>query len=280
MTHSTPPDRYAVFGNPIAHSKSPMIHALFAAQTGGNIEYTKQLVELGQFEQAAKKFFDEGGKGLNVTVPFKLDAFAFAEKNGLVSERAKLAGAVNTLKIDDGKIFGDNTDGVGLVRDITQNLGWEIKGKNIFILGAGGAASGVLHALLDQGSFSIVISNRTVSKAHDLAKRFEPVSIEIYTQDEDVAHPGYDLIINATSASLTGDLPTLSTHSLSPRTICYDMMYGKEETVFMRWAREHGCKHVFDGLGMLVEQAAESFYIWRGVRPQTKPVIDEVRRQL
>jgi shikimate dehydrogenase len=298
------PDRYAVFGNPIAHSKSPMIHALFAEQTKQNIEYTKPPVELGQFEQAAKKFFDEGGKGLNVTVPFKLDAFAFAEKNGSVSERAKLAGAVNTLKkLDDGKIFGDNTDGIGLVRDITQNLGWEIKGKNILILGAGGAARGVLCSLLTEQPKEILIANRTREKAEELKKISDQWGrVSILSINDEIPDTKIGLVINGTSTGIQNTerkipdiLLRFTNKDITSETYSYDMTYGVKglmfnTTPFLLAIWQHILKeqvaspnqnpHMADGLGMLVEQAAESFYIWRGVRPQTKPVIDEVRREL
>lgn len=276
-------DRYAVFGNPVAHSKSPAIHKLFAEQTKQDITYDKQLVELGQFAQAAKKFFDEGGQGLNITVPFKLDAYAFADE---LSPRAKLAGAVNTLKLmPDGKIFGDNTDGVGMVRDITQNLGWEIKGKHILILGAGGAVRGVMGPLLEQNPKSIIITNRTLSKAKELEKTFNIYgNINTWSLETDFDRI-FDLVINGTSASLSGDLPPLPDELVRTSTVCYDMMYGKEDTIFMKWAKKRGSQYVFDGLGMLVEQAAESFRIWRERRDNpiqldTRSVIDEVRRQL
>jgi shikimate dehydrogenase len=270
-------DLYAVFGNPIAHSKSPLIHTEFAKQTGQNIEYTRQLVESGQFNSAAKKFFDQGGKGLNITVPFKLDAFQFADT---LNERARLAGAVNTLKkLADGKIFGDNTDGCGLVRDITQNLKWTIKNKSILILGAGGAVRGVLGPLLAEKPAQIVIANRTVEKAVELMHVFNSPAIRGCGYDA-IEPATFDLIINGTSASLSGELPSIHTNGLSATTNCYDMMYSKNPTVFMQWASGYGSEHVSDGLGMLVEQAAESFYIWRGVRPATRPVIAKVRSEL
>ncbi len=275
-------DQYAVFGNPISHSKSPRIHALFAEQTKQDIEYNKVLVEHGQFASEAKHFFDDGGKGLNITVPFKLDAYQFAEQNGSVSERAKLAGAVNTLKkLPDGKIFGDNTDGAGLVRDITQNLGWTIKGKNVQILGAGGAVRGVLGPLLEQQPKEIIIYNRTQEKADDLVnlfKRFGNISVRDQKQDEPSI--SIDLIINGTSASLTGDKPLLMSQmklKLAPDAHAYDMVYGKLSALE---AELLPTMKVFDGLGMLVEQAAESFYIWCGIKPETKSVIEKIRKEL
>ena len=272
-------ERYAVFGNPIEHSKSPMIHAEFAKQTGEDISYDRQLVEEGKFFGAARDFFAAGGCGLNVTVPFKLDAFAFADQ---LSERAQQAGAVNTLKkMPDGKIQGDNTDGAGLLRDITQNLGWQIAGKRVLVLGAGGAVRGVIAPLLAEHPQRIVIANRTLAKAEELlqlftagksaneAKLLRASSLQIH------ARP-FDVVINGTSASLGGKMPDLSPAILAPNACCYDMMYGKELTPFLQWAKNHGAE-VADGLGMLVEQAAESFCLWRNIRPETKPVIKILR---
>lgn len=272
-------DRYAVFGNPITHSKSPLIHAAFAQQTGQAMSYDRQLVEEGEFAEAARVFFAAGGKGLNVTVPFKLDAFAFAQD---LSERARLAGAVNTLKkMDDGRIFGDNTDGAGLLRDLTHNLGWAITGKRVLLLGAGGAVRGVIGPLLAQAPSRLVIANRTLARAEELvqlfnagksaqeAKQLRASSLHIH------ARP-FDIVINGTSASLGGALPVLDPAILQPGACCYDMMYGKEPTPFLRWAQQHGAQAA-DGLGMLVEQAAESFYLWRGVRPDTRPVIAQLK---
>lgn len=272
-------DRYAVFGNPIAHSKSPIIHAAFAKQTGEDIAYARQLVEEGKFVEAAGDFFAAGGCGLNITVPFKLDAFAFADQ---LTERAKLAGAVNTLKkMPAGKILGDNTDGAGLLRDITQNLGWKLAGKRVLVLGAGGAVRGVIAPLLAENPQRIVIANRTLSKAEELVQLFNSGK---HTQESKTlrasslqihARP-FDVVINATSASLGGEMLELSPTVLAPNACCYDMMYGKELTPFLQWAKSHGAE-VADGLGMLVEQAAESFYLWRGVMPGTVPVIVSLR---
>ncbi len=273
-------DRYAVFGNPIAHSKSPMIHAEFAKQTGESISYERQLVEEGKFAEAAQEFFAAGGCGLNITVPFKLDAFAFADQ---LTERATLAGAVNTLKkLADGKMLGDNTDGAGLLRDITKNLGWKIEGKRVLVLGAGGAVRGVIAPLLAENPQRIVIANRTLSKAEELVQLFNSGK---HAQESKVlrasslqihARP-FDIIINATSASLGGEMLQLSPTILAPNACCYDMMYSKELTPFLQWAKTHGAQ-VADGLGMLVEQAAESFYLWRGVMPETKAVMELLRK--
>jgi shikimate dehydrogenase len=271
-------DKYAVYGNPIKHSKSPQIHAAFAEQTGQQLSYRAHLVDENKFADVARSFFDNGGKGLNITVPFKLDAFGFADQ---LSDRARRAGAVNTLVLqDDGVIYGDNTDGVGLVRDINNNLAWEVTNKKILILGAGGAVRGVLGPLLRKNPESLVIANRTVEKAKQLASDFADLGALKACSFEELKGQQFDLIINATSASLAGELPPLPADLLTEEACAYDMMYGSEPTPFMRWAAENAAWAVADGLGMLVEQAAESFCIWRGVRPKTTPVIDELRVQL
>lgn len=275
MTHI---DRYAVYGNPIKHSKSPQIHAAFAEETGQELTYRSRLVEIGRFAETAKSFFENGGKGLNVTVPFKLDACEFADQ---LSSRARRAGAVNTLAIqNDGVIYGDNTDGIGLVRDINNNLGWEISGKNILILGAGGAVRGVLEPLLRKKPATLVIANRTLEKAEALANDFSDLGELSACPFESLGASPFDLVINATSSSLAGELPPLPDNLLTDDACVYDMMYGAEPTPFMRWGAENTAWAVADGLGMLVEQAAESFCMWRGVRPKTKPVIDLLRNML
>jgi shikimate dehydrogenase len=271
-------DQYAVFGNPIKHSKSPQIHAAFAAQTGQALNYRAQLVELGKFAQAAREFFSSGGRGLNITVPFKLDACEFADE---LSGRARLAGAVNTLALqDDGRIYGDNTDGVGLTRDINDNLGWPIAERRVLLLGAGGAARGVLEPLLRKHPALLVIANRTVDKAQQLARAFADLGAVRGCSFDALVGNQFDLVINATSAGMSGELPPLPTDLLSDGCCCYDLVYGAQPTPFMRWAASETAWAVADGLGMLVEQAAESFCIWRGVRPNTKPVIDAVRAAL
>ncbi len=269
-------DQYAVFGNPIKHSRSPQIHRAFAEQTGQDINYVSTLVETDQFQSAASRFFKSGGKGLNVTVPFKQDAFTFADE---LSERARRAGAVNTLiHQDDGKILGDNTDGVGLVRDIASNLGWAIEGKKVLLVGAGGAVMGVLEPLLQQHPALIVIANRTVSKAQKLAREFADLGNIKGCGFDELAESGhFDLIINGTSASLAGEIAPLPNSVLTAKTQGYDMMYAAEPTPFMRWMNEHGAQQTADGLGMLVEQAAEAFTLWRGVRPETAAVIQSIR---
>lgn len=278
QTASNDVDRYAVFGNPIKHSRSPQIHTAFAEQCGQRLSYRTQLVELGGFAAAATAFFAGGGKGLNITVPFKLDAYAFATE---LSGRARRAGAVNTLAAQtDGTIYGDNTDGVGLVRDIEQNLDWEIAGKRLLILGSGGAVRGILEPLLKRHPGSVVIANRTVDKAQQLAREFADLGEVRGCSYEELAGNRYDLLINGTSAGLHGDMPPLPDDILGDGCCCYDLTYGAQPTPFMRWAAGEAAWAVADGLGMLVEQAAESFCIWRGVRPATRPVIAMLRASL
>lgn len=264
-------DDYAVMGNPIAHSKSPSIHSLFAEQTQQSILYTAIHVDLGGFKQAVGNFVATGGKGLNVTVPFKQEAWELVTKK---SERAERAGAVNTIKIEDNMMFGDNTDGVGLVIDLTLNHGIELKDKNILLMGAGGAARGVLVPLLKENPASLFIANRTPDKAKDLAVDFSDAGNVEGGGYEHLPDKKFDIVINATAASLQGELPPLPDTILNDDACCYDMMYGAEPTTFMKWADKHGAKKVIDGLGMLVEQAAESFYLWRNVKPKTKAVIE------
>jgi len=271
-------DQYAVFGNPIAHSKSPDIHTAFAAQTGEVLSYSKQKVAEDGFAVAAHEFLSGAGQGLNITVPFKLDAFELADQ---LTDRAQTAGAVNTLKrLGDGSVLGDNTDGQGMVSDILDNQGWSIKGKRVLILGAGGAVRGVLHPLLAQAPELVVIANRTASKAADLAAAFSKYGLVKGCGYEGLNGLSFDLVINGTSASLSGDLPPLPERLLAPKACCYDMMYGAEPTVFLGWAVSHGAVACADGLGMLVGQAAESFYLWRGVKPEIAPVIESLRAQL
>ena len=272
-------DKYAVFGNPIAHSKSPDIHRQFAEQTGQDLSYSKQLVAEDGFEAAANEFFANGGRGLNITVPFKQDAYAYVART---TSRARRAGAVNTLSLEaDGTILGDTTDGVGLVSDIVNNLGWEIRHKRVLVLGAGGAVRGVLEPLLEQQPQHIVIANRTVDKALQLSKGFAEFGYLLGCGFDMLGEQQFDLIINGTSAGLQGELPPLpdSLIDANGTTACYDMLYGAEPTPFIQWAAQRGAQ-VSDGLGMLVGQAAESFALWRGVRPETAPVIANLRAQL
>ncbi len=270
-------DQYAVFGNPINHSKSPAIHKQFAEQTGQDLHYAKQLVAENGFVSAAQTFFAKGGKGLNITVPFKVEAYQFAQE---LTPRARRAGAVNTLAVQSGgKILGDNTDGIGMVHDM-HNLGWDIQGKRVLILGAGGAVRGILQPLLEERPEQVVIANRTLSKAQELVTEFHDLADIKACEFSHVAGEQFDLIINGTSASLSGDLPPLPEHLLKPGACCYDMMYGAEPTVFIKWAMENGAAKAADGLGMLVGQAAEAFYLWRHIRPEVIPVITSLRRQL
>lgn len=267
-------DRYAVMGNPIAHSKSPKIHQMFAAQTGQKISYEAILVELGKFPDAIADFRAAQGKGLNVTVPFKEEAWRLVDAR---LPRAEKAGAVNTIVFSekDG-VLGDNTDGTGLVNDIQLNLGISLQRKHVLLVGAGGAVRGVLGPILAEKVGSVTIANRTVSKAETLAKIFSNEGILKASDFESLRKERFDLIINGTAASLHGEVPAIPDEIIEG-SVCYDMMYGKENTVFMQWANLHGAKNVYDGLGMLVCQAAESFFLWRGVRPDTQPVIDALR---
>ena len=262
-------DRYAVFGHPIAHSKSPQIHAAFARQTGQDMTYEAILAPLDGFADSVAAFIAAGGRGANVTVPFKEEAFRLASR---LSPRAQRAGAVNTLSFDADGILGDNTDGAGLVADLSRNLHCTIAGKRVLLLGAGGAARGVIEPLLDQQPAALVIANRTVSRAEELAELFDR---GVTACGFDGVTTPFDLVINATAASLAGDLPPLSPRVFTPDTLAYDMMYGRD-TPFLDFARTHGARTA-DGLGMLVEQAAEAFCLWRGVRPDTAPVIAALR---
>lgn len=268
-------DRYAVIGHPIAHSKSPDIHARFAAQTHQQLTYERLLAPLDGFAATVQSFIGQGGKGANVTVPFKLEAHVLATT---LTERAQAAGAVNTLKFDGAAILGDNTDGVGLVTDIVRNAGVLIGHKRVLLLGAGGAARGVMLPLLNEQPAELVIANRTLSKATELAEQFAGKG-NIRVSDFASIRDRFDIVINATSASLASDVPPIAPDVFGPDSLAYDMMYGKEPTVFMRFAAQHGAI-ARDGLGMLVEQAAESFYVWRGVRPDTAPVFAELRAGL
>jgi len=270
------PARYAVMGNPVAHSKSPRIHALFASQFRHHIEYTVIQVDEGGFTQAVEQFRANGGAGLNVTVPFKQEAFKLADH---LSERAKIAQAVNTLRFEpDGRLFGDNTDGTGLVHDLEKNLGAQLNGKRILLLGAGGAVRGVLAPLLKHHPALIVIANRTLSKAKDLVGEFAHFGKVEASGFKELRGKHFDIVINGTAASLKGEVPPLPDNLFTTRALAYDMMYGEKSKPFLDWAAIHGATQVEDGLGMLVEQAAESYFIWWGVRPETRSVITELRR--
>jgi shikimate dehydrogenase len=270
--------RFAVVGNPIKHSRSPFIHGAFARQCDIRLEYRALRVEIGDFPRAARAFFEAGGAGLNVTVPFKEEAAALADE---LSPRARQAGAVNTLwPGEHGALRGDTTDGVGLVRDMMANLGWRVQGARVLILGAGGAVRGVLEPLLREQPAQIHIVNRTVARAETLAEEFAALGTLSAGPYDGLGEREFDLIINASSAGLGGEGPSLPASVMTERSCCYDLLYGPEPTPFMRWAAHHAAWAVSDGLGMLVEQAAEAFYVWHRFRPETGPVIHELRGAL
>jgi shikimate dehydrogenase len=268
-------DHYAVIGNPISHSKSPLIHAEFAKQTEQDLNYVAREIPLDDLQDGLKQLQAEGFKGINVTVPFKEQVWQTIENK---SDHAARAGAVNTVVFnDDGTLYGDNTDGIGLCRDLVENNNVELKGKRLLLLGAGGAARGVIEPLLSYQPTELVIANRTVSKAEalaDLFAEFGTVSASGFTE----LTGQFDVVINATAASLQGEVPPIPDTILNANASCYDMMYGKEDTAFIKWAKQHGAAKTIDGLGMLVEQAAEAFRIWRGVNPETTTLMNLIRR--
>src|SRR5690606_6801910 len=268
-------DRYAVIGNPIAHSKSPEIHMEFARQTDQSLTYERLLAPLDGFVETVEAFRAAGGRGLNVTVPFKEEAFRYATR---LTARAEASGAVNTLRFDEQGVLGDNTDGMGLVRDLRANHGITLYGTRMLLLGAGGAARGVIGSLVGEQPERLVIANRTLSKAQDIADSFGQ-AIEVMAYDALVTER-FDIIINATSASLTAEVPPLPENVYAGARVAYDMVYGAEITPFMARAAQAGCPICLDGLGMLVEQAGESFYLWRNVRPATGPVLALLRASL
>lgn len=273
-------DRYAVTGHPIAHSKSPQIHTTFAHQTAQDMSYEAILAPLDGFVATVQAFRAEGGRGMNVTVPFKLEAFALADRH---TPRAKAAGAVNTLAFDAAGILGDNTDGAGLVRDLTVNLGCTLASRRVLLLGAGGATRGVLLPLLTEHPALLTIANRTVSKAEELATLFAADAGDTRLSAcgfESLAGQQFDVVINATASSLADEVPPLPPGLYADGALAYDMMYGRADTPFMAAARADGAARVADGLGMLVEQAAESFALWRGVQPDGAAVLADLRRQL
>ncbi|AOU96718.1 shikimate dehydrogenase [Acidihalobacter yilgarnensis] len=273
---STPIDRYAVMGHPVSHSLSPRIHQQFAAETGQKLEYEAILVPREGFSGAVARFRSAGGRGLNITVPFKEEAWRLA---GKLSARARAAGAVNTLSFGaTNDILGDNTDGVGLLTDLTCNLGLILAGRRILLLGAGGAARGVIGPLLAERPTTLIIANRNRVRAEQLAADFSlqgPISgCGLDTLSDEAP---FDLIVNATSASLAGEALALPTNLTASQTFAYDMVYAAAPTPFMRWSVAHGAACAADGLGMLVEQAAEAFFVWRGIRPRTPSVITDLR---
>lgn len=271
-------DQYCVIGNPIAHSKSPDIHAAFARQTGQDLRYERCLAPLDGFADTVRGLIASGYKGANVTVPFKLEAFRLATR---LAPRAQAAGAVNTLVFANGEIVGDNTDGPGLVADIVRNAGVALAGRRVLLLGAGGAARGVMLPILNEGPRQLVVANRTVATAQQLAAEFAPAARGAVLAGcgfDEIATP-FDVIVNATSASLSSAVPPVPAVAFCQGTLALDMMYGNKPTVFMDFAAAHGAT-TRDGLGMLVEQAAEAFAIWRGVRPDTGTVLKDLRNRL
>ncbi|MEQ8289563.1 MAG: shikimate dehydrogenase [Gammaproteobacteria bacterium] len=268
-------NHYAVFGNPVEHSKSPLIHQLFAEQFGLSIKYQAIPVEPGMFFEAVTEFYKLGGKGINVTVPFKQDAYEACE---ILTQRAKICQSVNTSWLDkEGRINGDTTDGQGLINDLVTNNNIVLQGKSILIMGAGGTVRSILQPLLQLKPDSLTIVNRTVSRAQSLAIQFSNEGLVSACSYSDLQVKRFDLIVNATSLSLQGELPPLPAGVLNHAAACYDLMYGDEDTVFMQWARSNGAGQVLDGLGMLVEQAAIGFQIWHGKKPDTASVIAKLR---
>lgn len=264
-------DRYAVIGYPVKHSRSPFIHAMFAKQCDQQMSY--QLLEVApeQLATTVPQFFADGGKGLNVTVPHKQAVMSMVKYR---SPRAEFAGAINTIMVlQDNELMGDNTDGVGLLNDLTNNLKFDLKNKRILLLGAGGAARGVIAPLLQQHPDVVVVANRNVQRAMQLTEEFKNLGSLQSSSFAQVETKAFDLIINATSASLQGDMPDVPQTVIGEQTVCYDMAYGKDDTVFTQWAKQHGAARAVQGWGMLVEQAAEAFFLWRGVRPDTAPVL-------
>jgi shikimate dehydrogenase len=270
-------DRYGVVGHPVGHSWSPFIHGLFARETAQAMSYRLYDFRPGEFEPRVRDFFTLGGRGLNVTVPHKLAAAALADE---LTPRAQHAGAVNTLAVQkDGRLLGDNTDGAGLVRDLCDNLGLVIIRRRILIIGAGGATRGIVAPLLTLEPASLVIANRTPARAEALANTFESLGAVQGVALADVPGEAYDLVINATSASLSGEIPALPAGLVGPQTVCYDLAYGKAGTPFTDWAVGLGCTRALQGWGMLVEQAAESFRVWRGIRPSTQSVLTALKER-
>lgn len=274
------PDRYAVLGNPVAHSKSPFIHAHFAAATGQAVDYGRVLCAMDGFVDTVRRFAAEGGKGCNVTVPFKFEAPALAST---VSPRAQLAGAANVLRFDAGGWFADNTDGIGLVRDIERNAGVALAGQRVLLVGAGGGGAGVMGPLLEAGVAELVVVNRTAAKARGLAERHEALArrrgARLVVRALEDPGSGYGVVLNASATSLQGQASPVPASTLAPGALALDLMYGPAAEPFLAWASAAGAV-ARDGLGMLVEQAAEAFFLWRGVRPATAPVLEALRAEL
>ena len=275
----TPQANYAVFGNPIKQSKSPVIHQAFAQQLEESLSYRAVRVEHEQFEEKVRGFFQHGGMGLNITVPFKERAFALADSASAAAQRAGASNCLVTQR--EGGLHAANTDGVGMVRDMVANLGWQLQGRRTLIIGAGGAVRGIVHPLLSERLGSLTIVNRTADRAAELAERFSSTELTVAAGGLEAAAGGvFDLVINATSASLGNEMPDLADIQLAPRCCCYDLVYAAEPTAFMRWSAAQAAWAIADGLGMLVEQAAESYYLWRGQRPGTEEVISGLRHGL
>ena len=267
-------DRYGVMGYPVSHSRSPVIHRLFALQTGQRMQYELLQVSSEHLEDAIRQFERTGGKGLNITVPHKQAVVPLCSS---LSDRARTAGAANTLSFKNGEVFGDNTDGIGLLRDLAVNLGIELQDRSILVLGAGGATRGIVGPLLEMQPRHLLIANRTIERAEDIVERFaEDGPVYACSFDDTQLEEPFDLVINATSAGFKGERPPYPAHAVVPETVCYDLSYGLKPTPFSVWAREQGAANSIMGWGMLVEQAAESFNIWRGVRPDTAPVLKQI----
>ena len=274
---SAQPDQYGVVGHPVAHSWSPFIHGMFARQTGEQVLYRLHDVLPQDFRAYVLDFFSRGGRGMNVTVPHKVAAAELANE---LTPRAERAVAVNTLAIQrDKRILGDNTDGAGLVHDLRDNLSANLAGRRVLIVGAGGATRGVVAPLLVLRPAELIIANRTADRAHALAADFSDLGAVRGCGFDDLGDAACDVIINATSASLAGEVPAIPASVIRAESLCYDMAYSKGDTPFLRWAKENGCARAVQGWGMLVEQAAESFQLWRGVRPQTRPVLEALRER-
>jgi shikimate dehydrogenase len=273
--NTSAPDRYGLVGHPVEHSRSPLIHTVFARQTRQRLTY--ELIDAAPeaFETAVRGFGAAGGKGLNVTVPHKEAAFALCDAS---SEAATAAGAVNTISITSGKLRGDNTDGVGFIRDVTVNQRQALAGKRIVVLGAGGAARGIIGPLLAEKPASVAIANRTTDRAEELVKRFGSAELAAHTFAAIAGEPPFDVVINATSAGLKGEAPPFPPSLVGPQSFCYDLVYASSDTPFVVWAKARGAARAVQGWGMLVEQAAESFMIWRGMRPDTKPLLQQLGR--
>lgn len=270
-------DQYGVAGHPIDHSWSPFIHTWFARETGQNLSYRLYDIPPGEMLERGRAFFDRGGWGLNVTLPHKIAAVDLATE---LTDRAAHAGAVNTLaRREDGTLLGDNTDGVGLLRDLCDNIGVRLVQRRVLLLGAGGAARGALAPLLARRPAEVVVANRTPERAEQLARIFARLGPVTGVGMRYISGGAFDLIINTTSAGINGDMVPLPASLIGPRTLCYDMLYGMNGTPFLRWAAQQGCHKLYQGWGMLVEQAAESFYIWRGVRPETAGVLAALRER-